>query len=76
MTKTIAAEGQVRVAELQLFAARRSLEHLVEMYNSGRWRLYYKTEQAFLSVVREQREAVDRWTNVVGADKKRLAATH
>jgi hypothetical protein len=36
------------------------------MYNDGRWRLYYKTDQSFAAAVREQREAVDHWTNVVG----------
>jgi hypothetical protein len=64
MTKTSTVEA--KGAEHRLFAARQALAHLVEMYNDGRWRLYYKTDQSFAAAVREQREAVDHWTNVVG----------
>ena len=72
MAKTSTVE--VKGAEHRLFAARQALGHLVEMYNDGRWRLYYKTDQSFAAAVREQREAVDHWTNVVckkdgGADR-------
>jgi uncharacterized repeat protein (TIGR03809 family) len=65
MTKTITAEVQRNNAERQLFGARRALAHLVEMYDSGKWRLYYKKEDAFADAVRNARQAVEHWTDVV-----------
>ncbi len=65
MTKSATAEAQRKNAEQQLFSARRALAHLVEMYDSGRWRSYYK-EDAFTEAVREARQAVDHWTKIVG----------
>jgi len=67
MTKTLTVEAQRHHAERQLFGARRALAHLVEMYDSGQWRLYYKKEEAFAEAVREARHAVEHWTNI--ADK-------
>ncbi len=65
MTKSLTAEVQRHHAERQLFSARRALAHLVEMYNKGQWRLHYKKEDAFAEAVREARQAVDQWTNIV-----------
>jgi hypothetical protein len=65
MTKTFTAEVQRNNAERQLFGARRALAHLVEMYDNGKWRLYYKKEDAFADAVREARQAVEHWTNIV-----------
>jgi hypothetical protein len=65
MTKTLTAEVQRNNAERQLFGARRALNHLVELYDSGQWRLLYKKEEAFAEAVREAREAVDRWTDMI-----------
>jgi len=65
MTKTFTAEVQRNNAERQLFTARRALAHLVEMYDNGKWRLYYKKEEAFADAVREARQAVEHWTNTV-----------
>jgi hypothetical protein len=42
------------------------LAHLVEMYDSGKWRLYYKKEEAFAEAVRDARQAVEHWTSTVG----------
>ena len=64
MTKTLTADAQRNNAEQQLFGARRALAHLVEMYDSGRWRSHYKDE-AFAEAVRQARQAVDHWTQVV-----------
>jgi uncharacterized repeat protein (TIGR03809 family) len=64
MTKTSTADAQRNNAEQQLFGARRALAHLVEMYDNGRWRAYYK-EDAFAEAVREARQAVEHWTKVV-----------
>ncbi len=49
----------------QLFGARRALSHLVEMYEKGQWRLYYKKEEAFAEAVRDARQAVEHWTEIV-----------
>lgn len=42
-----------------------ALAHLVEMYDNGRWRHYYKKEEAFAEAVREARQAVEQWTDIV-----------
>jgi len=64
MTKALTSDIQRKHAERQLFGARRTLSHLVELYNSGRWRLHYK-EDAFAEAVRQARQAVEYWTTVV-----------
>jgi len=65
MSKIFTVEVQRNNAERQLFGARRALAHLVEMYDNGQWRLYYKKEDAFAEAVREARHAVEHWTDVV-----------
>lgn len=65
MTKVLTADVQRKNAERQLFGARRALGHLVELYESGQWRQFYK-EEAFAEAVRQARQAVEQWTNVVG----------
>jgi hypothetical protein len=64
MTKTLTADIQRKNAERQLFGARRALNHLVELYDSGQWRNLYK-EDTFAEAVREARRAVELWTDVV-----------
>jgi len=64
MTKTATAEVQRNTAKRQLFGARQALVHLVELYDKGQWRLYYK-EDTFAEAVREARHAVEHWTQVV-----------
>jgi len=64
MTKMTTAEVQRHHAERQLFGARRALAHLVQMYDSGQWRLHYKKEEAFAEAVRDARQAVERWTGL------------
>jgi hypothetical protein len=65
MTKSSTAEVQRNNAERQLFGARRALGHLVEMYDKGHWRVHYKKEEAFAEAVREARQAVEHWTNLI-----------
>jgi uncharacterized repeat protein (TIGR03809 family) len=65
MTKSSTADIQRSNAERNLFTARRALSHLVEMYDKGQWRLYYKKEDAFAEAVREARQAVENWTSIV-----------
>jgi hypothetical protein len=62
MTKVLTTEVQSKNVERQLFTARRALGHLVEMYDNGKWRQYYKKEDAFADAVRQARQAVDHWT--------------
>jgi hypothetical protein len=64
MTKTFTAEMQRKNAERQLFSARRALEHLVQLYDSGQWKNLYK-EDTFAEAVRQARKLVDHWTTVV-----------
>jgi hypothetical protein len=64
MTKTLTADIQRKNAERQLFGARRALSHLVELYDSGQWRLRYR-EDTFAEAVRAAREAVEHWADVV-----------
>jgi hypothetical protein len=64
MTKTLTAEVQRKNAERQLFSARRALEHLVQLYDSGQWKNLYK-EDNFADAVRQARQLVDHWTSVV-----------
>src|SRR6202035_318774 len=64
MTKTLTMEVQRKNAERQLFGARRALGHLVELYDSGQWKTLYR-EDTFAEAVRQARQAVDHWTNVM-----------
>jgi uncharacterized repeat protein (TIGR03809 family) len=64
MTKVLTSDIQRKNAERQLFSARRALSHLVELYDSGRWRSLYK-EDTFAEAVRQARQAVEHWTSVV-----------
>jgi predicted P-loop ATPase len=64
MTKTLTVDVQRKNAERQLFGSRRALGHLLELYESGQWKSLYK-EAAFAEAVRQARQAVDHWTNVV-----------
>jgi hypothetical protein len=65
MTKTPTVEAQRSNAERQLFAARRALSHLVEIYDNGQWSTFYQKEEAFAEVVRGARQTVEQWDNVV-----------
>lgn len=64
MTKSLTATAQRKNAEQQLFTARRALEHLVKLYESGQWKNFYK-EDTFATAVRQARQLVDHWTDVI-----------
>jgi hypothetical protein len=72
MTKSLTIDVQRKNAERQLFGARRALAHLVELYDSGQWKHLYR-EDVFAQAVRQARQAVDHWTDVVarGEDDRR-----
>jgi len=41
--------------------AERRLNHLVGMFESGRWRWYSRSEAAFLEDIKEAKDAVEMW---------------
>jgi len=47
--------------------AERRLEHMIELYQSGRWQRYYN-ETEFLRLVRELVAAVEAWKQLVPAE--------
>jgi hypothetical protein len=51
------------IAERELSRARRMLKDLVEIYDSGNWRHYFK-KSSFAHEVRRARLAVDHWTDI------------
>jgi len=61
----VARTPQRPYVERQLFGARQSLTHLVEMYESGQWQRFYASETAFADAVRKAREAFDHWTETL-----------
>lgn len=56
-------------AERQLHTARQALGHLVQLYDSGQWKRHYK-EDAFAEAVRNARQAVDHWTDVIAKGER------
>lgn len=64
MAKIFTVEAQRNNAELQLFNSRRALAHLVQMYDTGQWRMHYKKDDAFAEAVRDARQAVEHWTQI------------
>ncbi|MHC2257781.1 putative repeat protein (TIGR03809 family) [Bradyrhizobium embrapense] len=61
--RTDVARGQEIVARWCNLAEQR-LEHLNELFESGRWRRYH-SEQSFLENIREARAAVDIWRELL-----------
>ena len=58
--------GQSVVARWRTLAERR-LNHLIELYESGRWKLYYK-EPDFLKTIQEARLALQTWEQLAPPD--------
>jgi uncharacterized repeat protein (TIGR03809 family) len=50
--------------------AERRLEHLTEMYETGRWQLYH-SERAFLENIREAKAAVETWRDLLTREASR-----
>ncbi|MGY3590864.1 putative repeat protein (TIGR03809 family) [Bradyrhizobium sp. USDA 4341] len=61
--RTDVARGQEIVARWCNLAEQR-LEHLNELFETGRWRRYH-SEQAFIENIREARAAVDIWRELL-----------
>lgn len=67
MANTCSAEhGRNVVARWRMLAERR-LSYLVELYESGRWKLYYK-EPEFLKIIQEARAALKTWDQLAPRD--------
>src|ERR1700760_447565 len=63
------ATGRDIVARWCALAERR-LEHLTELYETGRWRRFY-SEKAFLENVRETKSVVEAWRNLLSSEASR-----
>lgn len=60
------AAGRGVVARWRILAQQR-LDHLTELYESGRWKLYH-TESDFLAMVHEARTVLKVWQNLAPPD--------
>src|SRR5262245_13875658 len=60
MTATFDATQYQRILERWRVLADRRLEHMTLLYDTGRWRRYF-TEEKLLSIIRETKDAADRW---------------
>ena len=61
-----AEHGRSVVARWRMLAERR-LQYLIELYETGRWRVYYK-EPEFLKVIQEARVALATWEQLAPPD--------
>ncbi len=61
-----AEQGRTVVTRWRMLAERR-LNYLIELYESGRWKLYYK-EPEFLKVIQEARLALKTWEQLAPPD--------
>ena len=67
MTKPVDTDkGRSVIVRWRILASRR-LDHLVELYQSGRWKLYYK-EPDFLKLIQEARAALQTWEALAPPD--------
>lgn len=58
--------GRTVIARWRILAQRR-VDHLVELYQSGRWKLYHE-EAEFLTMVQEARAALKTWEALAPPD--------
>lgn len=64
--KSTSWTGRSLVARWRVLAQQR-LDHLIELYETGRWKLYHK-EQDFLAMVQEARTALKVWEQLAPPD--------
>jgi len=64
--KPVEAAGRSVVARWRILAQQR-LDHLLELYETGRWKLYH-TESDFLAMVHEARTALKVWQDLAPPD--------
>lgn len=53
--------------------ADRRLAHFTELYQSGRWRLYYSTEQQFALQMLDVIRAAKAWAQLAGREPPKVA---
>lgn len=53
--------------------AERRLAHFTELYHSGRWRLYYRTEQQFAVRMLDVIRAAKTWARLAGREPPAIA---
>jgi uncharacterized repeat protein (TIGR03809 family) len=63
------AKGREIVARWCKLAEKR-LEHLTELFDTGRWRLFH-SEEAFLENIREAKHAVETWNELLSREATR-----
>jgi hypothetical protein len=68
-SQTDVAKGREIVARWCNLAEKR-LEHLTELFDSGRWRRFH-SEQAFLENIREAKSAVETWRDLLSREASR-----
>jgi uncharacterized repeat protein (TIGR03809 family) len=61
-----ADRGRSVVARWRMLAQRR-LNYLIELYETGRWKVYYK-ETEFLKIIQEARVALATWEKLAPSD--------
>ena len=64
MDNKLRIRGTEDIARRWHALAERRREHFADLYNSGRWRKYYR-EQNFLTQMRETTRMADAWDKVV-----------
>jgi uncharacterized repeat protein (TIGR03809 family) len=60
--------GRSLVVRWRILAQKR-LDHLIELYESGRWKLYYD-EPEFLALIQETRSALKVWHELAPPDSQ------
>lgn len=68
MTAPFDALRYQRTLERWRVLADRRLEHMTLLYDTGRWRRYF-TEDKFLAIIRETKEAADQWHRLAPAER-------
>ncbi|MBX9710811.1 MAG: TIGR03809 family protein [Xanthobacteraceae bacterium] len=64
--KSASNAGRSVVVRWRILAQQR-MDHLIELYQSGRWKLYHK-ETEFLAMVQESRAALKVWEQLAPPD--------
>ncbi|WP_424627057.1 TIGR03809 family protein [Bradyrhizobium sp. SYSU BS000235] len=70
MTKLSTADSGRSVVVRWRMLAERRLKYLIELYESGRWKLYYN-EPEFLKIVREAHAALKAWETLAPPETAR-----
>jgi uncharacterized repeat protein (TIGR03809 family) len=63
MSDSLQIPGTIEIAKKWHALAERRRAHFADLYDSGRWRKYYR-EQSFLSQMRETARMADAWDRV------------